>query len=245
MKTPWSASFGTSAASDWSHMPVGRQAGGDLTAELCIFDNFCLLALLRAVCTVPECSVFWHHGVPRVGVLANRAPRGSSSHSCWTVVEGGGCLMRRTAASFAAVCVGQKPSSKTEASFMTRKKKTLGVCLQVIGFPSICSVWSFIKQDFSVKIHLPFGLNAGVVLQRVTNYLMSMIHTVLARRNLCCCRYGSILKWNIKTWQWNPPWLELKQLKSHQTWMLSRRLTSKVSLMLTSKPSFSHTQAIS
>lgn len=47
-----------------------------------------LLSALRAVCAMPKCSVFWHHGVPCVGVLADRAPRGSS---CSTVDEVGGC----------------------------------------------------------------------------------------------------------------------------------------------------------
>lgn len=70
--------FGISTALDRVHMPVGRQAGGDLTAELCGFDNFCLLALLSTVCAMPECSLFWHHGVLCVGMLANRSPRGSS-----------------------------------------------------------------------------------------------------------------------------------------------------------------------
>lgn len=64
---------------------------------------------------MPECSVYWHHGVPCVGILANRAPRGSS---CWTVVNSGGgvcmCggvwgLMRRprwaeAAAAAAVIC---------------------------------------------------------------------------------------------------------------------------------------------
>lgn len=53
---------------------LGRQ--GDLTAEL--FHNFCVLALLCAVCAMPECSVFWHHGVQCVGMLADRAPQGSN-----------------------------------------------------------------------------------------------------------------------------------------------------------------------
>lgn len=65
---------------------AGRQAGGDLTAELCDLDNFCLLALLFAVCVRLECFVFWHRGVQYVGVLSNRAPPG---WSCQTVVEGG------------------------------------------------------------------------------------------------------------------------------------------------------------
>lgn len=80
--------FVVSSASDGLHMPDSCQAGGDLTAEVSCSDNFCL-ALLCTVCVMSVCSVFWHHGVLCVGVLAHRAPQGSS---CWTVVKGGGSL---------------------------------------------------------------------------------------------------------------------------------------------------------
>lgn len=68
--------FSTSWVSKGLRVAVGRQAGGDLTAELCDPDNFCLLALLYAVCVRLECSMFWHRGVQYVGVLSNRAPPG-------------------------------------------------------------------------------------------------------------------------------------------------------------------------
>lgn len=59
----------------------------ELIVELCGFDKFCVLILLCAVCVMPECSEFWHHGVLCVGILAKRAPQG---FSCWTAVNSGG-----------------------------------------------------------------------------------------------------------------------------------------------------------
>lgn len=147
--------FNISSASDRLHIPVGGQAGGDLVAKLCGFGDLCLLVLLWAVCAMPECSVFWHHGVPCVGMLASRAPQGSS---WWTVVKGGGGLggwgawcreLRWTA----AVCVGQQPASLTEASFMT--KNGLGSLFACDRFSLHLFCLKLHQARFSVKKYTP------------------------------------------------------------------------------------------
>lgn len=60
---------------------------------------------------MPECSVFWHHGVLCVGILANRAPRGSS---CWTVVNSGGGVCKRGGCE--AWCVDHGEQSRAAAA---------------------------------------------------------------------------------------------------------------------------------
>lgn len=53
-------------------------------------SQLCLLAAPCTVYVMPARSVFWRRDVQCVGMLANRAPQGSS---CGTAVEGGGGLL--------------------------------------------------------------------------------------------------------------------------------------------------------
>lgn len=142
-KTQVNAHSCSEKGSYWSHAAVGRHAGGFLTAKLCDFDLFCLLVVLCAVIAVLECSVFWHHGVQCVGVLANRTPRGLG---CQTTVEDGLLsegrgLMQRATANGSSVCWAAALHSYRGVLFLQRKV-THEICSRVMGFPLICSFWS-------------------------------------------------------------------------------------------------------
>ena len=126
---------------------LGRQ--GDLTAELCAFPQLlCVGSALRCLCDAwvlcvlaPWCAVRGHASWQSAsGIQLLNWSRGLG-----VVWGGGGGLMQRASVSRSSVCWAA--AIHFNRGVFHDKNTAWGACLDVIGFPSICSLWSLIKQD--------------------------------------------------------------------------------------------------